>query len=55
VLATNAVYVGDWSRFGASIAFCAGLGFWLLRRMLADNTAQRQDQPSPRQAEIQNS
>jgi hypothetical protein len=48
VLATNAVYVGDWPRFGASIAICAGLGFWLLRRILADNAAQRQDQATPK-------
>src|ERR1039457_7250371 len=46
VLATNAVYVGDWPRFGVSIAVCAGLGFWLLRRILADNAAQRRDQAS---------
>jgi hypothetical protein len=45
VLATNAVYVGDWPRFGASIAVCAGLGCWLLRRILADNAAQRQEAP----------
>ena len=44
VLATNAVYVGDWPRFGFSIALCGGLGFWLLRRILADNAAQRQEQ-----------
>ena len=41
VLATNAVFVGDWPRFCASVAVCAGLGFWLLRRILADNAAQR--------------
>ena len=45
VLATNAVYVGDWPRFGASIVVCGGLGFWLLRRILADNAAQRQAAP----------
>ncbi len=44
VLATNAVFVGDWPRFGASILFCAALSFWLLRRILADNAAQRKEQ-----------
>jgi hypothetical protein len=48
VLATNAVYAGDWPRFGVSLAVCAGLGFWLLRRILADNAAQRQDEAPPK-------
>jgi hypothetical protein len=47
-LATNAVYVGDWPRFGASIAVCGRLGFWLLRRIFADNAAQRQDEAPPK-------
>ena len=47
-LATNAVYVGDWPRFGASIAVFGRLGFWLLRRILAGNAAQRQDEAPPK-------
>jgi Na+/proline symporter len=34
VLATNAVYVGDWPRFGVSIAGCIVTGSWLLKRIL---------------------
>jgi Na+/proline symporter len=34
VLATNAIFVGDWPRFGVSIAACVVMGTWLLRRML---------------------
>jgi Na+/proline symporter len=34
VLATNAVFAGDWPRFGVSILVCAVTGFWLLRRVL---------------------
>jgi Na+/proline symporter len=34
VLATNAVYVGDWPRFGGSILVCAVTGGLLLKRLL---------------------
>lgn len=34
VLATNAMFVGDWTRFGGSTAVCAVTGIWLLRRVL---------------------
>ncbi|MFH1567872.1 MAG: sodium:solute symporter [Gemmatimonadota bacterium] len=34
VLATNAVFVGDWARFGVSLAAAAGFGGWLLARVL---------------------
>jgi len=39
VLATNAVFVGDWPRFFVSLALCAVAGIWLLRRILL-NTKQ---------------
>jgi len=35
VLATNAIFVGDWPRFGASAAVGLVTGVWLLRRILA--------------------
>jgi solute:Na+ symporter, SSS family len=35
VLATNAIFVGDWLRFGLSIAGCAFAGSWLLKRILS--------------------
>jgi Na+/proline symporter len=34
VLATNAIYVGDWLRFGLSVAGCVVTGSWLLKRIL---------------------
>jgi len=34
VLATNAIFVGDWVRFAAGAAASAGLGGWLLARVL---------------------
>ena len=34
VLATNAVFVGDWPRFFVSIAVCVITAVWLLRRIL---------------------
>jgi solute:Na+ symporter, SSS family len=33
VLATNAVYVGDWSRFFVCVVICVVAGAWLLRRV----------------------
>jgi Na+/proline symporter len=33
VLATNAIFVGDWIRFGVSLAGCVVTGGWLLRRL----------------------
>lgn len=41
VLATNAVFVGDWLRFFASLAGCVILGTWLLRRILAAAAVER--------------
>ena len=35
VLATNAVFVGDWPRFSISLAVCIATGSWLLRRIFA--------------------
>lgn len=35
VLATNAVFAGDWPRLGVSLAVCGVAGTWLLRRILA--------------------
>jgi len=34
VLATNALYVGDWLRVGMSLAVCLATGGWLLQRIL---------------------
>jgi hypothetical protein len=39
VLATNAVFVGDWPRFVASITVCIVTGSWLLRRILLKSRA----------------
>jgi hypothetical protein len=33
VLATNAIFVGDWLRFGLTIVGGSGAGAWLLHRM----------------------
>lgn len=41
VLATNAVFVGDWPRFVVSLAGCVILGTWLLRRILAAAAVER--------------
>jgi len=41
VLATNAVYVGDWLRFGVSIAGCIVAGSWLLKRILDAAAAEK--------------
>ena len=41
VLATNAIYVGDWPRFGASIAGCVVTGVWLLKRILAARSSEK--------------
>jgi IS4 transposase len=30
------------------LVFCAALSFWLLRRILADNASQRQDEAQPK-------
>jgi SSS family solute:Na+ symporter len=46
VLATNAVYVGDWVRFGVSVAGCVVTGSWLLKRIL-DANASETPQPKP--------
>jgi solute:Na+ symporter, SSS family len=35
VLATNAIFVGDWPRFGISVGVGGVAGVWLLRRILA--------------------
>jgi solute:Na+ symporter, SSS family len=43
VLATNAVYVGDWLTFSISLAVCLVTGAWLLRRIL-------QQPPAPKPA-----
>jgi Na+/proline symporter len=40
VLGTNAIYVGDWPRFGASLLVCVATGGWLLRRILAERSAE---------------
>jgi len=34
VVATNAVFVGDWPRFFMSLITCILTGAWLLRRIL---------------------
>ncbi len=34
VLATNALFVSDWTRFTVSTLVCLGTGIWLLRRVL---------------------
>jgi solute:Na+ symporter, SSS family len=39
VLATNAVFVQDWWRFGAGAAVAAGLGGWLVARTLQKTSA----------------
>jgi len=41
VLATNAVYVGDWLRFGVSVAGCIVAGSWLLKRILDAAAAEK--------------
>ena len=38
VLATNAVFVGDWLRLGVSGAVCGVTSAWLLRRILQERT-----------------
>jgi Na+/proline symporter len=38
VLATNAVFVGDWVRLGASILVGVGLGTWMLQRIRHDRS-----------------
>jgi solute:Na+ symporter, SSS family len=45
VLATNAVYVGDWPRFGGSTLVCLATGGLLLRRILAAPVAAK---PTPK-------
>ena len=42
VLATNAVFVGDWPRFGLSLGVCTVMATWLLRRILVKS---RQTKP----------
>ncbi len=39
VLATNAVFVGDWVRFAVSLVVCMSTGVWLLRRILEKQPA----------------
>ncbi len=39
VLATNAIFVGDWPRFFMSITGCVVTGAWLLRRILLKSRA----------------
>ncbi len=39
VLATNAVFVGDWLRFGMSVGACVVAGTWLLRRILEERAS----------------
>lgn len=34
VLATNALFVGDWRRVGVNLTVCVATGTWLLKRML---------------------
>jgi len=41
VLATNAIYVGDWRRFGASVLVCIVAGGWLLKRILDGRSAEK--------------
>jgi Na+/proline symporter len=41
VLGTNAVYVGDWRRLGASLLVCVATGGWLLKRILTDTNAEK--------------
>ncbi|MBI5380766.1 MAG: hypothetical protein HZA31_02585 [Opitutae bacterium] len=38
VVATNAVFVGDWWRFGLSMVACVGGGAWLIQRILQAET-----------------
>ena len=41
VLGTNAIYVGDWKRFGASLLVCIVAGGWLLKRILEGRLAEK--------------
>src|SRR5262249_34721903 len=45
VLATNAIFVGDWLRFVLSIAVCGFAGIWLLKRILNKASSET---PQPR-------
>jgi hypothetical protein len=40
VLGTNAIYVADWRRFGASLLVCIAAGGWLLKRILDGASAE---------------
>jgi Na+/proline symporter len=46
VLATNAVYVGDWPRFAASMVGCAVTGSWLLKRILDAGAKPMSERPT---------
>jgi Na+/proline symporter len=50
VLATNALFVGDWVRLAVSLAACAVTGIWLLRRMLQIPPARKLDLVTERQS-----
>jgi Na+/proline symporter len=41
VLGTNAIYVGDWKRFGVSLLICLVAGIWLLKRILDGRSAEK--------------
>jgi solute:Na+ symporter, SSS family len=43
VLATNAIFVGDWTRVLVSIGVCVGFGGWLLRRLMDREPARHQE------------
>ena len=49
VLATNAVYVGDWLTFSICLAFCLVTSAWLLRRILQQPPAPK----SPHEIEVE--
>jgi solute:Na+ symporter, SSS family len=48
VLGTNAIYVGDWPRFGGSLVLCLVAGGLLLKRML-NAPARAKPAPKPEQ------
>jgi hypothetical protein len=45
VLATNAIFVGDWVRLGAGTVVGLALSFWLLKRNRADSAEGRSATP----------